>query len=284
MLNALISHMDFADNSPNTKKSYMTYSKAFLEYCNSTLEKDPLEVTYLEIRRFLSFIQKERDLKNRTINHAISEIKLLLCASGYNWNDILVPRKNFVSPTLYVPTKSTVQELINSVTNPKKKAMVSIMYGTGARVSETCKLKCSDIHKQKMYIHIVEGKGGRGRDVPLPSITYQHIEKYWRLLPPEKKTRDWLFTQERNLMKPADTEYIQKFLKKHTSSWENQITAHTLRRAFATHAYIDGISIEKISTILGHKSIQSTLIYVHLGEALMAQSIKCPIDDLDLLV
>ncbi len=278
--------LGFSNNSPNTQKAYLTYTRPFLEYCHYVLQKDPLLVTHNDIRGFLGSLQDERDLSNRTVNHAMSEIKKMLVVSGYDWDDLQVPKKKFSSPTLYVPPKSRMQELLNSVTDPKKKAMLSVMYGTGARVSETCHLKCKDIHVLDKVIHIDEGKGGTGRDVPLPDITYQHIKKYWLELPASKKTRDWLFPQDRNLAKPADVEYIEKFLKRHIASmgWMESITPHTLRRAFATHLYIRGETIERISRLLGHKSIQSTLIYVHLGEAILAQTTKSPIDDLNLLV
>ena len=122
--------------------------------------------------------------------------------------------------------------------------------------------------------------------MPLSDTTLKALEKYWLSLPRAKKTRDWLFTQERNIASPADPELIQKFLKRHIESlgWADPITPHTLRRAFATHLYVDGYSIEKISHLLGHASIQSTLIYVYLGEAMLAQSVKSPIEALDIIL
>ena len=278
--------LDFADKSDRTKKAYATYTVPFIEYCHDVLHKSPKLVTHDEIRSFLNTIQAERGLSNRTVNHAISELKFLLTASGFEWDSMQVPLKNFTSPVLYVPEKSRVEELINSIDDLKKKAMVIIMYSAGTRVRETCMLKCKDIHLTDGYIHVTEGKGDKERKVPLSSITADVIKKYWISLPPDKKTRDWLFTQDRNISKHADPEYIQKFLKRHCEhmGWEDAITPHTLRRAFATHLYMDGYPIETISQLMGHASITSTMIYVILAEAMLAQTVKSPIDRLKIVL
>ena len=279
--------LDFADRSENTKKAYLTYTVPFVTYCHDTLHKDPVEVTHDDIRGYLNAIQKERQLSNRTVNHAISELKLLLVASGFEWDDLQVPFKNFERPVLYVPTKTRMEELINSIDDIKKKTMVAVMYSTGMRVSEACHLKCKDISYKDKVIHITDGKGNKGRDVRLAPSVGELILKYWRGLPPDMKTRDWLFTQQRNICRPADPEYIEKFLKKHVSTvlgWEESITPHTCRRAYATHSYMDGVPIEKLSKLLGHTSIMSTMIYVHLAEAMLAQTIKSPIESLDIRI
>ena len=278
--------LDFADRSNCTKKAYTTYTVPFINYCHDVLNKDPGMVTHDEIRGFLNTLQNDRGLSNRTMNHAISELKFLLTSSGFGWDDMQVPHKNFTSPVLYVPDRSRIEELINSIDSLKKKAMVTIMYSAGTRVSETCTLKCKDIHLKDGYIHIDDGKGGKGRNVPLAPITAEVIKKYWVSLPSEKKTRDWLFTQDRNISKHADPEYIQKFLKSHCErmGWEQAITPHTLRRAFATHLYLDGYTIETISRLMGHASTTSTMIYVILAEAMLAQSVKSPIDRLQIVL
>ena len=278
--------LDFADRSECTKKAYTTYTIPFLNYCHDVLHKEPTKVTHDEIRRYLDMMQEDRHLSNRTVNHAISQLKKLLTANGFDWDDIQVPRKNFSSPLLYVPDRSRVEELINSIDNLKKKAMVTIMYSAGTRVKETCKLKCSDIHITDQYIHIDDGKGGKGRNVPLAPITAGIIKKYWLSLPTQMKTRDWLFTQDRNISKHADSEYIEKYLKRHCKrmGWEDAIAPHTLRRAFATHLYLDGETIDTISRLMGHASISSTMIYVILAEAMLAQSVKSPIEHLNIIV
>ncbi len=277
--------LDFADRSDCTKRAYTTYTVPFINYCHDVLHKEPTQVTHDEIRSFLNALQAERGLSNRTVNHAISELKLLLTSSGFEWDSMQVPLKNFSSPVLFVPDRARIEKLINSIDDLKKKAMITIMYSAGTRVRETCKLKCKDIHLTDGYIHVDDGKGGKGRNVPLSPITADIVKKYWLALPSGKKTWDWLFTQDRNVSKHADPEYIQKYLKRHCEhmGWE-AITPHTLRRAFATHLYLDGYPIETISQLMGHASITSTMIYVILAEAMLAQSVKSPIDRLKIVL
>lgn len=283
----LMELLDFADRSDKTKKAYLTYTVPFVTYCHDVLQKEPTGVNHEEIRRYLDSIQEKRELSNRTINHAISELKLLLVASGFEWDDMLVPRKNFHHPSLYVPSKTKMQELINSIDELKQRTMVAVMYSTGMRVSELCNLKCEDVSLTDKTIRIRDGKGDKERMVPLAPVVSELIVKYWRELPPKAKTYDWLFTQQRDVSTAADTEFIQKFMKKHIQTnlrWTESITPHTCRRAYATHSYIDGVSIEKLSKLLGHSSLFSTMLYVHLAESMLAQTVKSPIESMQIRV
>ena len=286
-LDNMLEILEFGNRSDNTKKAYLTYSDPFLHYCER-LGINPIDIRYSEIRAFLDSLQTERDLSDRTINHAISEIKCLLVNAGYKWDPLQVPFKKTPVKEVFIPEKEEVETFINTIGKCrfKEKAMVCMIYSLGLRVSEVCELKCQDITISEPYksVHIAEGKGKKERTIPLDDNMADIIVDYWRALPKSKKTRDWLFTQQRNLDKPIYPKFIQTYIPLHAEElgWEHRPTPHTFRHANATHMYLDNVPLEVIKTRLGHKSITSTLIYVHLAEALRIKKYKGPMANMNI--
>ena len=93
--------LSFGKYSPNTIQSYKTYTAPFLDYCSSTLHKDPAEVSPAQIRAFITQLQTERNLCDNSTNHALSEIRFLYEAVlGLPWNAKQIPlrRQTFHLP------------------------------------------------------------------------------------------------------------------------------------------------------------------------------------------
>lgn len=261
--------LSFGGRSPRTIISYKTYAAPFLEYCVNHLHKDPTEVSSAEIRAYLMKLQNERKLCDASINHAISELRFLYEAVlGLDWNPKQIPHRKTKRCLPYVPDRDVVLTFISSIHDLKKKAMVCLLYASGLRISEVCRLRCSDIEHSKERIYIAPSKNGSDRYTLLAEESYEILCRYWLSLPPHKKSRDWLFTQQHDLSKPIYPQFLQSFIKKQVEllGWENRLTAHSFRHAFATQCYRDGMDLLTLSKQLGHSSINSTIIYVHLAE------------------
>jgi len=261
--------LSFGGRSPRTIISYKTYAAPFLEYCVNHFHKDPAEVSSAEIRTYLRILQKERNLCDASVNHAISEIRFLYEAVlGIEWNPKQIPHRKIKRCLPYVPDRDAVETFISSISDLKKKAMICLLYSSGLRISEVCRLKCSDIEHSKERIYVAPSKNGKDRYTLLAEESYEILCEYWLSLPAEKKSRDWLFTQQTNLLKPIYPQFIQDFIKKQECllGWQPRLTAHSFRHGFATHCYQDGMDLLTLSKLLGHSSINSTTIYVHLAE------------------
>jgi len=261
--------LSFGGRSQHTIVSYKTYIAPFLEYCVSQLHMDPAEVSSAQIRAYLTALQKERNLCDATINHAISEIRFLYEAVlGLEWNPKQIPHRKIKRCLPYVPDRDSVQVFLSSITDLKKKAMVCLLYSSGLRISEVCHLKCADIEHSKERIYVAPSKNGKDRYVILAEEAFDILCSYWLSLPQSRKSRDWLFPQQHNLSKPIYPQFIQDFIKKQTFllGWEQRLTAHSFRHAFASQCYQDGMDLLTLSKQLGHSSINSTTIYVHLAE------------------
>lgn len=276
--------LTFGNYSSNTIKTYKTYLIPFLNYCDSTLHKDPADVTDSEVRSFILAIQKERKLSDTTVNLILSELCFLYEAVlDLSWNSKRIPHRKVPTYLPYVPTKETVQKFIACISDIKIKAMVVLMYSAGLRISEVCRLKCSDIQHDQHRIYVSPSKRNRDRYTILAEETYDLLKEYWRSLPDGMKTTDWLFTQQTNVEKPIYPQFIQKNIPKFEDAlgWDHQLQCHSFRHAFATHSYMAGMSLETLALLLGHKDTRTTRIYIQLA-MLSMEGVTSPISGMDL--
>lgn len=261
----------------HTVKSYSTYISAFLCFVENTLHKFPSQVSWNDMRRFIDTLQKERRLSDRTVNAAISQLRFFTIYVLHKpWDSSQLPLRRFDSSLPYVPSKEETLAFISSLPDLKQKAMVSLLYSAGLRVGEVCQLKYSDVDRKKMRIHISHGKNRSDRYAILSVNTLAILTDYWFAY---NKPTDWLFPKQRDRSKPIDTYYIMRNMKLHEErlGWEHRITCHSFRHAFGTHLYENGTDLLTIKTLLGHKSLNSTLIYIHLA-SYDSHGIKSPFD------
>ncbi len=272
--------MRYGNRSENTIKAYGTYTTAFLEDC-ILRGIDPLQIYPEEITDFLNRLQLTRGLKDVTINHATSEIKYLLLCNGYQyWDPIKTPFKKVPHMMPYVPTKDEIVNLINSISDEhlKEKTMITIIYSSGMRHDECCHLKCKDIWFSKKQIFIQKGKGGKSRWVTLDPQAYELILKYWHSLSVRPGTNDWLFSQQKHFEKPIYEEFLTSFLKKFCSdNGLPHITPRNSRHAYATHSIMGGMDIHILQALMGHESVETTMIYVYYADVFRALEVKSPL-------
>lgn len=133
----------------HTMKSYQTYLSAYLAFVENTLHKIPSQVSYKEQRRFLEVLQKERNLSDRTMNVAISQLRFFtLYVLHKPWDDTQLPMRKFDTYLPFVPTKAETKIFISTMTDIKPKAMVALMYSSGLRIGEVCNLRYEDIQRK----------------------------------------------------------------------------------------------------------------------------------------
>ncbi len=249
----------------HTLKNYCTYIRAYLAYLSDFLHKAPENVAWAELRDFIRWLQKSRNLSDRTINCAISQLRFFtLYVLHKPWDDTQLPMRRFDEYLPFVPSKQEVAVLIDSMPDLKQKAMAALMYSSGLRIGEVCHLRYQDIDRKNMRIHITHGKNRSDRYAILSSKALDILTAYWFAF---GKPMDWLFPQQWCPDKPIDTFYLSRHIHdvERSLGWEERITCHSLRHAFGTHLYEDGVDLLTIKALLGHKSLQSTTIYVHLA-------------------
>jgi integrase/recombinase XerD len=156
---------------------------------------------------------------------------------------------------------------LSSNEGERNRAMLETLYGCGLRVSELVTLKISDLFFEEGFIKIT-GKGNKQRFVPIGSYTQKYIEIYKdnvrSHLNIQKGHEDTLFLNRRGrqLTRAMIFTIIKELAVK--IDLNKTISPHTFRHSFATHLLENGADLRSIQLMLGHESITTTEIYVHL--------------------
>ena len=260
--------------SERTIESYTSCVLKFISFTGKSIDtlgkKDALD--------FLNYLL-ERKMSGSTLNVYHMAIRFFM-------EDIL--RKNIRLNIKYskrakklplVLTQAEVKLLIDSIKNNKHKLMISLLYGSGLRVSELLNLKVCEINFENKYGLVRQGKGRKDRIFILPEKLVVDLKI---LINNENlSAEDYLFLTNR--LERYSARSIAEIIKKACISsgiWKyKKVHAHTLRHSFATHLIENGKSINDVQALLGHKSPETTMIYVHLARPNMI-NIKSPLDDL----
>lgn len=173
-----------------------------------------------------------------------------------------------------VMSKAEVKKLFDATTNIKHKAILMTVYGAGLRVSEVANLKPSDIDSENMQIHIRLAKGNKDRYTILSKINLMILREYWKLYRPGI----WLFpsVNPENHLSIRTMERVFE-QSKQKAGIKKTASIHTLHHSFATHMLESGVDINYIQLLLGHTSVKTTCIYIHLART-DALNFKSPLD------
>ena len=169
---------------------------------------------------------------------------------------------------------SEVQSLFAVTKNLKHKAILMMTYSSGLRVSETARLKLTDIDSKRMMVRIHQGKGGKDRYSILSQTALEQLRQYWRKYRPKK----WLFEGAKK-DEPITPHSIQLlfYAARKCAGITKPASIHTLRHSFATHLIEAGTSLHHVQMLLGHRSPTTTTVYLHVSRLNLAQVIS-PLD------
>lgn len=177
---------------------------------------------------------------------------------------------------------SEIDQLIHAIDlsqaeGERNRAIIETLYGCGLRVSELVSLKISDLFFEEGFIKIT-GKGNKQRFVPIGNLTQKFIEIYSKSVrihvPVKKGHEDTLFLNRRG--RGLSRAMIFTIIKELAIKMElkKSISPHTLRHSFATHLLENGADLRSIQLMLGHESITTTEIYVHVDRRLLTKVIN----------
>ncbi len=157
----------------------------------------------------------------------------------------------------------------------RNRAIIETLYGSGLRVSELVGLRLSRIMPEDQCV-LVEGKGSKQRIVPLSPVSLSLIRDYLeqRIRGPVKpEAADILFLNRRGgQMSRVMVFYIIRDLAE-AAGITHHVSPHTLRHSFATHLLEGGANLRVIQTLLGHESIATTEIYLHLDRSALRKEL-----------
>jgi len=185
-----------------------------------------------------------------------------------NFSNVLLPQTKISSRFPKIISKQDFIKMFNSEFNLKHKLWIMLAYGSGLRISEVASLKVSDILSKEHKIRVI-GKGNKERYAPLPDFTLKLLRLYW-IQNKDKITNNYFFPGKYKATKGTCItsfgikEAFQKM--KENNNLDNSITFHTLRHSYATEFIKNGGDIWELKNILGHSSINTTSMYLHMAE------------------
>lgn len=269
--------------SDNTVDAYLTDLDKLLAYL--TLEdKDITEVKLADLEYFSAGLH-DIGIHPRSQARILSGVRSFyryLTLEDYIKQD---PCELLESPRLgkHLPDVLTVEEidrligLIDRSTNEGQRncAILETLYSCGLRVSELCNLKFSDLYLNEGFIKIT-GKGDKQRLVPISPRAISELKNYFmtrgeHLVKPEYEDYVFISRFGKNISRIMVFHIIKELAVK--AGIKKTISPHTFRHSFATHLLEGGANLRAIQCMLGHESIGTTEIYMHIDRSLLRQEI-----------
>lgn len=248
--------------SPNTVDVYTRAARIFLEFCKRPV--DQLDVQ--DARRFLLFLICEKKRSAATVNVYNAAVRFLFAVTlDRTFNPLQIPRQKMPKTLPQVLSRPEIASILEHCHNLKHKALFALIYGSGLRVSEAAAIKTQHIDSRTMRVFVQGGKGAKDRYTVLSHTALQLLREYWKAYRPTHP-EGWLFLGTYSLAHITSAAISRAFgdaLKRAQISKE--VSIHSLRHSFATHLLEDGVSLLQIKELLGHTSIRSTTVYLHLA-------------------
>ena len=269
-----------------SKNTIVNYSFDIERLCLFLDQNDmlvsPIKITEESLQQFIYSVSKE--VNPRSQARIISGLKSFfsyLIFEDYRTDNPLEliesPKTGRKLPdTLSVEEIDSLIAAIDLTTNEgeRNRAILETLYGCGLRVSELVTLKISDLFFKEGFIKIT-GKGNKQRFVPISDLTQKYIQIYRETvrnhITIQKGFEDTLFLNRRGkqLTRAMIFTIIKDLAVK--INLNKTISPHTLRHSFATHLLENGADLRSIQLMLGHESITTTEIYVHLDRTFLTQ-------------
>lgn len=270
--------------SDNTSVGYSNDVRKLYDY----IESENIELKQVTLEMLHSFVAQLHDLgiSPRSQARIISGIKSFfkyLKLEGYVEED---PSVMLETPLLgtHLPEILSVEEIdamidcidLSKPDGQRNRAIIETLYGCGLRVSELINLEISKLYLDEGYV-VIRGKGSKERLVPISDVAQEQILLYineQRSMQTIKRGDDnILFLNKRGgRLSRVMIFYIIKRLAE-LAGIRRQVSPHTLRHSFATHLLEGGANLRAIQQMLGHESISTTEIYIHIDRTRLREEI-----------
>jgi integron integrase len=300
----------------STEKTYLHWNRRFLAYRRETgAEGEPAAA---DAKAFLTRLAMVEKVSASTQNQAFSAL-LLLFREVLRVDLEEMPRTVRARRGPKLPTVLSVAEVLRllAAVDQDYGLMVKMLYGSGLRLGELVRLRVKDLDFDAGLLVVRSGKGDKDRATLLPASLHEELHTQLDLVREWHKTdlangygeaplpdalarkypnagREWgwqyVFAADRLAVDPADGKVrryhvhgkaLQAAVKRarHAAGIAKHATPHTLRHSFATHLLMNGTDIREIQELLGHQSVETTMIYTHVVREFKTKA-RSPLDDL----
>jgi integrase/recombinase XerD len=258
--------LQLAGMSDRTQECYTRSVRQLVDFYGKT----PDLITEQELQDY--FLQRKNKDK-------WASTTMRICYSGIKFFFINVLQRDWHTLKLIyakrdktLPAVMTIEEvwtIINAINTIQNKTYFTVVYTCGLRLHEALFLQVTDIDAKLKRIHVHRGKGAKDRYVPLPEATLLSMRDYWMT----HKNPKWIFpalgrgcNNGPSAQEPTNYSSVQGALRQVLKQlkFTKRISVHTFRHSYATHLLEAGVNIRRIQEYLGHSSLTSTMVYLHL--------------------
>jgi len=301
--------------SIQTEKSYVDWIKRFIFFHN---KKHPVDMGKVEIEEFLSYLATTRQVAPSTQNQAFNALLFLYTqVLGIDLRDENIQALR-AKERKHIPTVLSKEEVLLVISNLSGiyQLLVSLMYGCGLRMQEVLNIRVKDVDFSYDKVYIFDSKSLKDRTVPLPKklklllqAQVEHVVNLHkddmangygtvympyaleRKFPNAYKETTWQFLfPMKTVSKDPRSEAIRRHhvhpqtlgrnIKEAVIKAEinKRVSSHAFRHSYATHLLQAGVDLRSIQELLGHKSIETTMIYTHVVKEMNKDGLKSPLD------
>lgn len=266
--------LQLAGFSKRTVHGYLRAVRQLADWATT----QPDRITERQVRQFFLYLKNDKCYAYGSIRVAFSGIKFFYTRTcKRNWESLATMKLQQAKTLPEVLTIDQVHAIIDACRVERIALFYWTTYSMGLRLDEARNLQVGDVDGKRMMVHIHRGKGAKDRYVPLPAETLKWLRSHWvthrhprYLFPAEGRDHKQSSLSEN----PIQTSTVQKAIGKIARQlhFQKKVSTHTLRHSYATHLLEAGVSLKVIQQYLGHSSLQTTLIYLHLTETAEVQA------------
>ncbi len=247
--------------SPRTQSTYVLQVSLFARHFG----KSPDLLGPEQIRAYQVFLTTAKKLAPGSIGIAVAALRFLYRVTLKKRWDIpeVLPAPKQPQKLPVIASRDEVRRFLDCVAGVRNRAVLTVCYAAGLRISEAVSLRPTAIDSQRMVLRVDQGKGRKDRYVMLSPRLLETLRDYWRRTRPEG---GWLFPGQipgRHITSGAIEDACQQALRR--SGLSKPVTPHSLRHAFAVHLLESGADVRTIQLLLGHRSLATTARYLQVA-------------------
>ena len=270
--------------SPNTCEAYMADLSRFLEYINS--EGIDIKDVKLEDMHNFSAVVMDLGIHPASLSRILSGVRsfyrFLLLSDIIDHDPLELleyPKKARKLPDVLSVEEIDAIESVIDLSQPegqRNKAIIEVLFSCGLRVSELCNLKITDLYLEEGFIK-VEGKGSKQRLVPISGKAVKELQLFFidrNGYDIHPDCTDYVFVskkRKRNLSRIMVFHLVKELVE--LAGIKKTVSPHTFRHSFATSLLEGGANLRAIQAMLGHESIGTTEIYMHIDTSRLREEL-----------
>jgi site-specific recombinase XerD len=271
----MLEDMQIRNYSPHTVDAYLRSVAQFAKHFHTSPDRLGAD----HIRTYQQFLIAEQKASWGTFIQAVCALRFFYETTLHRpWMVEYLPYPKKPKTLPVILSRDEVKALLLAPRHLKHRVILATLYATGVRVSELCQLQGTDIDSQRMVIHVRQGKGKRDRFVRLSPDLLPLLRRSWKLY----QLQSWLFPGHR-VTAPITRDGVAHICTQagRAAHIKKAVYPHLFRHSFATHLLEAGVDLRRIQLLLGHASLRSTSLSLHVAHPAL-HATESPFDALAL--